>query len=215
MVQLIDKISLEKFKKHPKILLGFSDITVLHSLFSIQKLSSVHSIMAKHIVELPEDSIAIQSLKQIIQNKTIEYNIRGHKLNRLGEVSGTLIGGNLAVLYGLRATPYDILKFAKGKILFIEDIGERPYQIDRMIRNFELSGVFKSISGLIIGQFSDFEEDPTMGGTVYELISKIIQKYQFPVCFDFPAGHVKDNRPIILGKKAKLIINKDNVCFYQ
>ena len=171
--------------------------------------------MAKHIVELPENSIAIQSLKQIIQNKTIEYNIRGHKLNRLGEVSGTLIGGNLAVLYGLRATPYDILKFAKGKILFIEDVGERPYQIDRMIRNFELSGIFKSISGLIIGQFSDFEEDPTMGGTVYELISKIIQKYQFPVCFDFPAGHVKDNRPIILGKKAKLIINKDNVCFYQ
>ena len=138
MVQLIDKISLEKFKKHPKILLGFSDITVLHSLFSIQKLSSVHSIMAKHIVELPENSIAIQSLKQIIQNKTIEYNIRGHKLNRLGEVSGTLIGGNLAVLYGLRATPYDILKFAKGKIHFIEDVGERPYQLDRMIRNFEL-----------------------------------------------------------------------------
>jgi len=207
LAQIIDKLDFSKFVEHPKWLIGFSDVTILHNAINKLGIPSVHSVMAKHITELPPDAEPVRYLKYILEGIPPVYEIPSSPLNRKGTSKGKLIGGNLSVFAGLRATPYD-LNF-KGNILFIEDVDEQPYHIDRMMQNLRLSGVLSEVSGLIVGQFSYCEEDPRMKQTISEIIFDAVEEYDYPVCFNFPAGHVDYNLPLIMGCNIQLDVQSD------
>lgn len=207
-IQILDKLDLTRFETNPKWVIGYSDITMLHSLLSKAGYASVHGGMARALSEsLNQPSEPINLLKDMLFGKLPEYQIKSHKLNKHGRCSGQIWGGNLAILYSLRGTKFDYIP--EGSILFIEDTGEKPYVIERMMYNLKLGGVFDKISGMIIGKFSDYEEDPLMKKTVYEIISDILSGYNIPLCFDFPVGHVDLNLPLMPGAVVELDVNKD------
>lgn len=178
-----------------KPLIGFSDITALHQAAGLNAQPTLHAIMCKHIATLPEDSEPILALRKALAGETLNYRWQSHPLNRFGKACAPLIGGNLSVLYGLQATPYS-LPAAQRSILLIEDIAERHYHIDRMMRNLRMSGVLANISGLIVGQFSDCDDDPLMSQTVYQTIKEAVADYDYPVIFNAPVGHVERNMPL-------------------
>lgn len=201
-----------------KPIIGFSDITELHQLSAISHQPSVHSIMCKHLATLPTDSDPFLRTIEALQGKPLDYKLPMHKLNRCGEVTAPIIGGNLSVLYGLQGTPFGLQPSAfshQEPLLLIEDVGERHYHIDRMMNNLRMSGVLEQLSGLIVGQFTDCEDDPLMGETVYETIARYAAEYDYPVVFGFPAGHEEYNLPVWLNKTATLIVAPDHVQFRQ
>jgi len=206
LAQIIDRLDFTSFAISPKWLIGFSDISIIHSAISNLGIASIHGIMGMHLSKLPVDSDQVQNLKNILFGKLPVYNIPGELANRIGKVRGKLIGGNLSVLIGLRGSSYD-LNYGNA-ILFIEDVGEKPYQIDRMIQNLRLGGILGKISGLIVGQFSECEEDPFMMQSMHEIILSAVNEYDYPVCFNFPAGHVDYNLPIILGTSVTLNVSE-------
>lgn len=212
LAQIIDKIDLKSLCRHPKLICGFSDITVLHSALGKLDLPSVHSIMAKHLTELPKDAEPKLQLQNILQGQKPTYEISSHRLNRQGMAQGNLRGGNLSVLYGLRGTPYDFQP--ENTILFIEDIAEKPYHIDRMMQNLKFGGILQRISGLVVGQFSDCDEDPLMMRSIEEIISDAVSEYSYPVCFNFPAGHVAQNMPLIMNTEAELCVKNSVTLSY-
>ncbi len=198
-----------------KPIVGFSDITCLHQLAALSGQASLHGLMCKHIATLPDDAEALQLFRRALAGEALDYTLPAHPLNRAGEAQGCIIGGNLSVLYGLQGTPYSLNSVldkaeARGErcILFIEDIAERHYHIDRMIQNLRLSGVFERIAGLVVGQFSDCEDDPSMGCTLQETIAQAVATYDFPVLFDFPAGHVERNLPLWFGVGSGLTVSQ-------
>lgn len=214
-VHLIDKIDMEAFRKNPKWLIGYSDITMLHSLLQREGYASIHGGMAKMLAMqmdknlIKADSEPAEKLHDLLWGDLPEYHIHTHPLNRYGENSGTLRGGNLSILYSLRGTPYDHIP--EKCILFIEDIGEQPYVIDRIMHNFKLGGILKNLSGLIVGQFTDYNEDPSFGKTVYEIIADAVSEYAYPVCFNFPTGHTDHNLPLIVGCAVNLKVTAEGV----
>jgi len=214
-IQLIDKINLEAFRANPKWLIGYSDITMLHSLLQREGFASIHGGMAKMLAEqMNSDSEKSNTepalfLHNILWGNLPEYTIHSHPLNRNGDASGTLTGGNLSILYSLRGTPFDFIP--DKSILFIEDIGEKPYVIDRIMHNLKLGGVLKNLSALIVGQFTDFEEDPSFGKTVYKIIADAVAEYSYPVCFNFPTGHVERNLPLLSGNSVNLHVSENEV----
>ena len=190
-----------------KPVIGFSDITALHQLSAISHQSSVHGIMCKHIATLPEDSEPLLVLRQALAGEKLEYSWPSHPLNRPGDACAPVVGGNLSVLYGLQGTRFGLQNTEfriQFPILLIEDIGERHYHIDRMMRNLRMSGVLAHLSGLIVGQFSDCDDDPLMQQTVYETINEAVADYDYPVVFNAPIGHVERNMPIWLNKSARM-----------
>ena len=207
VAQIIDKLDFSGFIASPKWLIGFSDITILHNVINNLGVASIHGIMAKHLSELtPASSEPVSRLKEILFGKLPSYNIPHHVLNRAGNKTGKLIGGNLSVLMGLRGSRFDLPY--SGNILFIEDLSEKPYHIDRMIQNLRFSGALAQLSGLVVGQFTDCDEDPMMMQTIAEIISDAVSEYDYPVCFNFPAGHVEYNLPLVLGAKIALNVNE-------
>lgn len=207
-----------------KPIIGFSDITALHQLSVLSHQPSVHGIMCKHITTLPEESEPIQAMKKLLSGETLEYRWTAHPLNRKGNASAPIIGGNLSVLYGLQGTPYGLasvisnFKFQisndQKPLLLIEDICERHYHIDRMIRNLRMSGVLENLSGLIVGQFTDCEDDELMNQSVYETIREAVEDYDYPVVFDAPVGHVEKNMPLWLGTTAYLSVTPGGVLLH-
>lgn len=209
LVQIIDKINFSALAKYPKLFIGFSDITVLHNALGQLHLPSVHGIMCKHITELTEESDPLCIMFSILNSEeSCIYQTKYHSLNRNGHCEGVVRGGNLSVLYGLRRTPFD-LPDIDDTILFIEDIAERPYHIDRMMNNLRLSGTLAKLRGLIVGQFSDCPEDPLMMKDIAHIIHDHVADYDYPVCFDFPAGHVEYNLPIWLNRKASMKVDNE------
>ncbi len=204
--RLLNRLSFKQLKKHPKWVIGYSDITALHSAIQKHGIASLHAPMCKHLSSLKED-ITTLHLKEMLFGSLPDYSFPGHPLNRKGHSEGILRGGNLSILYGLRGTPYDLLP--KGSVLFIEDIGEKPYQIDRMIHNLQLGGILKNISGLIVGQFTEYEEDELMKKSVYQSIADLVAEYDYPVCFNFPIGHTDKNYPVVCGSRVIFEV-KDN-----
>lgn len=195
-----------------KPIIGFSDITALHQAAGIDHIPSLHSIMCKHIATLPEESEPLQALRKALAGEAIEYRWANHPLNRPGIAEAPIVGGNLSVLYGLQATPWALGKLSyQFPILLIEDISERHYHIDRMIRNLRMSGVLAHLSGLIVGQFSDCEDDELMGGTVYETIKEAVADYDYPVLFNAPFGHVEHNLPLWLHRHASIDCSTDSI----
>lgn len=199
-----------------KPIIGFSDITCLHLLAARQGVPSLHAMMCKHIATADEeDGSPIDYFKKALgvgtSSDMIVYNVEPHALNRMGIAEGRLIGGNLSVLYGLQGTPYGLgailPALEKKPLLFIEDIAERHYHIDRMMNNLRLSGVFEYVGGVIVGQFSDCEDDISMGCTVLQTIRHALEGYDFPVIFDFPAGHIDTNMPLWFGTDARIAVS--------
>lgn len=205
--RIIDRVQGEK------LIIGFSDITELHQRMHCPTL---HAIMCKHIATLPEDSDPIRYLRLALEGQPLRYTMPAHPLNRPGRAEGTLIGGNLSVLYGLQGiAPLQLYPEEDGTILFIEDIAERHYHIDRMMQNLRMSGVLARIRGLIVGQFSDCDDDPSMGETVYETIRHAVEEYDYPVLFNFPAGHVEQNLPLWMNHSVQIHVRNDYATFEQ
>ena len=195
-----------------KPILGFSDITALHQKAAIDGRLSIHGIMCKHIATLPEESEPIVELRKLLAGEATEYRWAGHPLNTPGDACAPIIGGNLSVLYGLQGTPYSLSKLSYlFPVLLIEDIGERHYHIDRMIRNLRMSGVLAHLSGLIVGQFSDCDDDPMMQQSVYETIKEAVADYNYPVLFNAPFGHVEHNLPLWFNRHATVHCGTDSV----
>ena len=199
-----------------KPILGFSDITALHQLSALSHQPSLHGIMCKHIATLAEDAEPLVALRKALAGEPLSYAIPAHPLNRPGTVCAPVIRGNLSVLYGLQGTPYGLKSVMDNRpILLIEDIGERHYHIDRMMRNLRLSGVLANISGLVVGQFSDCDDDPLMQQTVYETIKEVVADYDYPVLFDAPVGHVAQNLPLWLGVTTQLDVTTTSFSHLQ
>ena len=258
-----------------KPIIGFSDITALHMLAAQMGQATIHAMMCKGITDEGlrtqdkrlkstdsedfETGVAnpLSFLQRALAHETLHYELPAHPLNRAGKIKGTLVGGNLSVLYGLQGPAYglderlrikdkrinsndfkDVRSLGRTQykdasetkiispsslspslcregwggsplILFIEDVGERHYHIDRMMNNLRLSGVLAKISGLIVGQFNDCEDDPSMGCTVYETIRHAVEPYHYPVVFNFPAGHVEENMPLYLNAPVEIDVRED------
>lgn len=208
-IHIVGKLDFTHFRKHPKWIIGFSDITALHNLFQQNGFASLHAPMARHLTVEPEDDPCTLHLKNILFGNLPTYTTRKHPLNHNGTARGTLRGGNMAVLHGLHGTPYDLP--AEGTILFIEDISERPHAIERMMYNLKLGGVLERLSGLIIGQFTEYEEDRSLGKELYKALADLVKEYEYPICFNFPVGHVTNNLPLIEGAEVELTVDKKGV----
>ena len=205
--RIIDQLDFTKFKKKPKWIIGFSDITVLHAhLYTKIKVASLHAPMASAFI-VGENEF-IQSLHKAIMGRKGKYSCPPHPFNRKGSVSAELVGGNLSLLTHLTGTPSDIN--TKNKILFIEDVGEHIYNIDRMLYQLKRSGKLDNLAGLIVGGFTDMDDtDRPFGKKVYQLIQEIVEHYDYPVCFNFPVSHNKENYALKIGVQYRLTINKN------
>lgn len=223
-IRLMDKLDLTPLKKNPKWLIGFSDITVLHNALQHLGVPSLHAQMPFAIGNKTEE--CRESLRKVLFGE--EYRVVSGQwrvdsvgldtphsalatsTSRAGQCEGVLVGGNLSMLYSLRGTPYDI--DPKGKILFLEDLDELRYHMDRMIQNLKHGGWFKELAGLVVGGMSDMRdrlpEDP-FGMDVEEMIAEAVAPYSYPVCYGFPAGHIADNRALVLGATARLSVTGD------
>ena len=211
MGRIIDSINFKKFSKKPKWIIGYSDITVLHShLYRNYHISSIHAPMAAAFNDDGYKNEYVGSLKNALQGKKLKYQTPVHPFNRKGEAIGELIGGNLALLAHLVGSNSDMK--TKGRILFIEDIGEYLYNIDRMLYQLKRSGKLSKLSGLVIGGFTDIKDtDRPFGKTVYEIVQEIVQEYDYPVCFDFPVSHSTENYALKIGVEYKLKVTKARV----
>lgn len=193
-----------------KPILGFSDVTALHQLAGLNKQTSLHGIMCKHIATLPDDSPALIALKKALSGEALQYAFRVHPLNRLGDCKAPIVGGNLSVLYGMQGTPFGLGRFNYiSPILVIEDVCERHYHIDRMLHSLRMSGVLAHLSGLIVGQFTNCDNDPLMPSDIQHTIYEAVADYNYPVLFDIPLGHVETNLPLWLHTPAHLNITLD------
>ena len=211
MGRIIDQVNFKKFKKKPKWIIGYSDITVLHThLYSNYYISSLHAPMAAAFNDAGYINRYVQSLRHALEGKWAKYTCDGHELNRSGEAIGELVGGNLALLSTVVGTDSDIK--TRGRILFLEDIGEYLYNIDRMMYQLKRSGKLSKLAGLIIGGFSEVKDtDRPFGKQVYEIIHDVIKEYDYPVCFNFPVSHEKENYALIIGTGYILKVGKSKV----
>jgi muramoyltetrapeptide carboxypeptidase len=213
-VRIIDSLNFAKFRKNPKWLIGFSDITVLHSLLHRKGFQSVHAIMPISLTHPnPDRAKAIKSLKDFFENKPLRYELSSDSVNIPGKAKGVLVGGNLSLLVSLLGSKYQINP--AGKILFLEDVGEYTYSYDRMLYAMKNAGYFDHLKALIIGGTGVKKDDDFIGETVKQLVLKHVKNKGYPVIFNFPAGHVVDNRTLIFGKKTKVTVTKDRVIFEQ
>lgn len=209
-VRIIDQLDFRTFEKHPKWLIGFSDITVLHShLYHRLGVCSIHGQMPKSFGDSTKAALA--SLKHALFGISMDFQYTQHTFpNRSGKGCGRLIGGNLAILHSILATPSD--GSYDNKILFIEDVSEQHYAIDRMLRTLKRAGKLIKLQSLIVGSFTSLKDsDPPFGQRFEEIIKDIVAEYDYPVCFDFPAGHIDNNHSLILGKEVTLRVNQEEV----
>jgi len=207
-VRIIDKIDFSNFVKKPKWIIGYSDVTVLHShIHTNYKTETIHATMT---INFPKDNSlnkSLETLKKALFGEKLFYELKQTKFSRKGKAKGQIVGGNLSILYSLIGSKSDIN--TDRKILFIEDLDEYLYHIDRMMMNFKRTGKLKNLAGLIIGGISEMNDNEIpFGKTAKEIILDAIEEYNYPVIFDFPAGHIDDNRALYLGRKVIMDINE-------
>jgi len=210
-LQIIDFLDFSVFKKNPKWIIGYSDITVLHShIHANFNMATLHATMPLNFTKNLEST---ESLKIFLFGETLSYETPAHLLNKKGKAKGVLVGGNLSLLYALNGSVSDIN--TEGKILFIEDLDEYLYHIDRMMMSMERSGKLKNLAGLIVGGMTEMKDNMIpFGKTAEEIIFEKIEKYNFPVCFNFPAGHTDKNLAIPFGKVVSLEITNEKVTLF-
>ncbi|MEL1246352.1 LD-carboxypeptidase [Flavobacterium sp. DGU11] len=200
-VRLIERLDFTKFKKKPKWFIGFSDATVLHSHINNFDIATLHGMVAISVGRATPE--AIESFRKALFGEKLSYNIPPHAFNKTGKATGELVGGNLSVLYSIIGSPSEA--DYKGKIIFIEDLDEYLYHIDRMMMNLKRNGYFKDVKGIIIGGMTKMRDnDIPWGHDALEIIQDITKEYNIPICFNFPAGHIQDNRALIMGKTITL-----------
>lgn len=207
-VRIIDRLDFEQYKKHPKWVIGFSDITVIHNHFNNLGYQTIHAIMPLNIQSATFE--AIESLRKAVFGEELAYSVKYSALNRPGFACGELIGGNLSVLYSILGSQSEV--DMTGKVLFIEDLDEYLYHIDRMLFNLKRNQYFEKIQALIVGGMTDMKDNQIpWGKTAEEIIEDITSEYKFPVLYHFPAGHLKDNRALFLGRKVVVVVANDQV----
>ncbi len=212
-LRIIDNLDFTNFLAHPKWIVGFSDITVLLSHILAQtNTASIHGQMPGTFDDASPKSL--ESLRRALFGEKNEYSYTSSFLNRSGFARGQLIGGNLSLLIALEGS-VSAMDYT-DKILFLEDVGEYEYSIDRMLRMLKRGGKLKDLSGLIIGSFNETEaEDIPFGQSAEEVIQELVKEYSFPVCYNFPCGHISDNRAMIIGKDCILKISGQDAVFTQ
>ena len=199
-MRIIDKIDFKQFKKQPKWIVGYSDITVLHSHIHNFKIETLQATMP---VNFTKNKEATESLRRGLFGEESIYSMEANPLNKKGKAKGIVVGGNLSLLYALTGSPSDI--DTNGKILFIEDLDEYLYHIDRMMINLKRAGKLKHLAGLVVGGMTDMKDNATpFGKTAEEIIIDAVKEYNYPVCFNFPAGHIDRNLAIRFGREAQL-----------
>lgn len=210
-VRLIEQLSWDCFRQRPKWVIGFSDVTLFHQKIQQEKFQSIHGIMPLGFTTGSES--ALSSLKSALFGKPFALTGPEHPLNQLGECSGVLIGGNMTLVYSQLGTP--LCCDFQDKILFLEDVGEHLYKIDRMLYALRLSGAFQKIKGLILGGFTEMEDtDVPFGKTLEELVVEQVGDLNIPVAFGFPAGHIDDNQALVLGKTVKLTVTDQGASLF-
>ena len=204
-VRLIEHLSWDRFRQRPKWVIGFSDVTLLHQKIQQDGFQSIHGIMPLGFTTGSES--ALSSLKNALFGKPFAVTGPKHPLNQLGECSGVLIGGNMTLVYSQLGTP--LCCDFRDKILFLEDVGEHLYKIDRMLYALRMAGAFHNIKGLILGGFTDMEDtDVPFGKTLEELVVEQVCNLNIPIAFGFPAGHIDDNQALVLGKSVRLTVTE-------
>lgn len=207
-VRIIDKLNFDKFLENPKWIIGFSDITVFHSHVNTLGVSTIHGIMPFTVPNTIETSI--ESLRKALFGESLSYQIPSQIYNRVGKATGELVGGNLSIIYSLLGSKSSI--DTNGKILYIEDLDEYLYHIDRMMQNLKRNGYFDNLKGLIVGGMTDMHDNSIpFGLDVVGIIKEVTSEYDFPICFDFPAGHIKDNRALRLGQQVSFEVTENQV----
>lgn len=214
-VRIIDRLDFSAFKKHPKWLVGFSDITILHACLNKLKVAAIHGVMPKYFLDEDGKSTEnLESLMNLLSGEKVIYNFSNASKNRSGKTSGELIGGNLSVISSLQGTQYEL--DTDGKILFLEDIDEFIYHTDRMLHQLKLAGKLDNLAGLILGDFTEMKDNESpFGKNVHEIITDAIKEFDYPVAFGFPAGHDKKNLALAFGEKWELNVNKQKSVLTQ
>jgi muramoyltetrapeptide carboxypeptidase len=208
-MRIIDKINWDKFKKQPKWLVGYSDLTVVHlHVHSNLNICTIHGNMSNGFSDDPYDAAAL-SLYQVLFGDKTEYSLKSFEMNRTGSASGILVGGNLTLVNACTASKSDIN--TNGKILLIEDVREFKYNIDRMMMSLKRSGKLDKLAGLVVGEFtaSRNDEEDTFDMRIEDIIYDKVKEYDYPVCFHFPAGHIADNRALKIGMNYELRVGRE------
>jgi muramoyltetrapeptide carboxypeptidase len=213
--RIVDNLDFKRFRKRPKWIVGFSDITVLHChLHTNYKIASIHAPMAAAFADGEEGNPFIQSVRKAWEGELLSYEADGHEFNKIGSAEGELIGGNLSLLAHLIGTDSDYK--TKGKLLFLEDVGEYLYSIDRLLVQLKRAGKLDKLAGLIVGGFTDSKDtERPFGKSPYEIIYDNIKEFDYPVCFGFPVSHEKENYALKVGMEyefdvsgAKTVLNE-------
>lgn len=207
-VRIIDSLDFTKFKKHPKWIMGFSDVTVLHSQLNVERVASLHSIMPFTVPTAPDE--VKETLRKALFGETLSYSIPSKSYDVKGVASGELVGGNISILYSLLGSKSAI--DTKDKILFIEDLDEYLYHIDRMMYNLKRNGYFEQVKGIIVGSMADMHDNEIpFGQNEVQIITEIAKDFSVPIAFQFPAGHQSDNRTLILGEQVDFEVNEKEI----
>ncbi|GAB1855322.1 LD-carboxypeptidase [Flavobacteriaceae bacterium MHTCC 0001] len=207
--RILDKLDWSKFKAHPKWIIGYSDITAIHSEVHNLGYQSIHAMMCTSLQDAAADiKETITTFKDAIFGNGLSYTLEGSNHNQAGTISAPIIGGNLTMLHAMLGSKTSL--DTSGKILFIEEIGEYKYHIDRMLRSLKRAGYFNKCKGVIIGDMTKIKRNTTpWGSSIQQLILDVLEGYDFPIAFNMKAGHEKDNRALILGKNIKLHVKKE------
>jgi muramoyltetrapeptide carboxypeptidase len=203
-LRIIDHLHFDHFRQHPKWIIGYSDITVLHSHIHNLDIETLH---AKMLINFTTDEASSETLRRALFGELKKHEIPAHKLNRKGMAQGELVGGNLSLLYALTGSVSDL--DTRGKILFMEDLDEYLYHVDRMMMNLKRSGKLTALAGLVVGGMSDMKDNKIpFGKNAEEIILDAVKEFDYPICFHFPAGHVDTNLALYLGRTVRLEVGE-------
>lgn len=210
-VRIIDRLDFTTFRAHPKWIIGYSDVTVFHTHINQNLgIATLHATMPVNVKGRPFDQPHLQTMIHALSGNALRYEIPTHPLTHRGNFDAPVIGGNLSILYSLLGSPSDI--DTAGKVLFIEDLDEYLYHIDRMMENLDRNGKLSKLAGLVVGHLSDMHDNTIpFGKSADEIVAEHCRKYDFPVIFNFPAGHLTDNRAIRMGCNMRCSIQNDSI----
>ena len=214
-VRILDRLDFDKFKESPKWVIGYSDITALHSHIHTLGIETLHGIMGTSLADdLNEIKESVATFKAALFGSNLSYILPVNAKNRNGEATGKMIGGNISILYSMLGSKSQM--DTTDKILFIEEIGEYKYSIDRMLQSLKRAGFFENCKGLVIGDISNIKKNTTTWGkSIEQLILDVVSEYDFPVLFNFPEGHEKDNRALILGRTITMKVGAQNSIVFE
>lgn len=207
-VHLLERLARLPLEDTPKWLIGFSDISALHALLTSRGIASIHAPMAKALADHGGDNADNRALLDFLAGEGLEYSLDPSPMNRSGDATGLLVGGNLSVISDLVGTPFDVIK--PRRILFIEDVNEPIYKIERMLYQLRLSGVLADLAGLIVGKFSGCAPDADFA-SVNNIVADLTRDYSYPVAYDIPVGHVTHNIPLVCGAACSLSVGESSV----